>query len=223
MTKQFCKHKDIEALNNPAFTKEQLHEIRKRTPASEVQNKTDENGRKYKTVSGAYMKKRLNIIFGWDWDFQIIDREFYASSKEVIVQGRLSIRSTSLHPIIREQFGKHYLENKTTTSGNVSRTAAVNIGNGFKSAATDAFKKCASEIGLCWDVYTNEAPEGEPEAPEMNHQDKKVFERLEHFFKACTTSEEVESTFSTFEEEAGTENVSEEIKALMSTHIKRLI
>ena len=216
----YCEKQYIlDETTDKAFTKRQLLEIRKRTPQSEIETKEDETGFKYRTVKGSYMKKKMNIIFGWNYDFQIISREHYSASKEVLVLGRLTIRSGS-NTIIKEQFGKHYLQSKTTTSGNRTTSAAANIGNGFKSAATDAFKKCASEIGLCWDVYTNEAPEGEKQ-PEMNHQDTKVYERLEHFLSKCDTVEALEETFENFERE--TNNITDEQKLLLAKHMRRVL
>lgn len=218
MTKIYCDKKQIESLENSAFTTAQLNEIRKRTPESETEIKTDENGFKYKTIKGSYMKKKMNLVFGWDWDFQIISREYFQASREVIVHGRLTIRSGE-RTIIKEQFGKHYLTVKTTTNGNATTTASVNIGNGYKSAATDAFKKCASEIGLCWDVYTSETKEAEVQ-PEINHQDKKVYDRLNDFLSKCTIPEEVEATFEHFE--SNTE-VKPEHKELLKSHMQRVL
>jgi hypothetical protein len=228
MNSLYITKQDLEGIKDrqwTAFHEWQINELRKRTPSSETQEKQDENGNKYKTVSGSFMKKRLNLIFGWDWDFQIVSKEYFSGANEVIVHGRLTIRSKSLHPIIREQFGKHYLEVKTTSNRNVSRSSVVNIGNGYKSAATDAFKKCASEIGLCWDIYSSESPEGKPgeEKPEMSYDEQKVFERLDTHLSTLNSPEKIEEAFEQFEEDHGKENITEALELLSVKHINRVL
>ena len=210
--------KDIQA---SAFTEEQLILLREPTPESEIEHKEDKStGFKYKTVKGSYMKKRMSLIFGFNYDFEIKSREYFQMSSEVLVEGRLTIRSGSF-TIIKEQFGKHILTSKTTTSGNKTFTAPSDIGNAYKSAATDAFKKCASEIGLCWDIYTQETPEteGEIKATEEDYNDKKIFERLEHFFTSQTDIEGLENVFEVFKDN---NNGTEEHTALFETYKKRL-
>lgn len=177
--------KDIQA---SAFTEEQLILLREPTPESEIEYKEDKSGFKYKTVKGSYMKKRMNLIFGFNYDFEIKSREYFQASSEVLVEGRLTIRSNGFS-VIKEQFGKHILTSVTKTQGNKTFTFPSEVGNAYKSAATDAFKKCASEIGLCWDIYTQEAPETEGEIimTEEDHNAKKITERLEYFLKQQTT------------------------------------
>ena len=189
--------KDIEELSSLAFTEEQIILLREPTPESEIEIKKDDNGFTYKTVKGSYMKKRMNLIFGWNWDFQILGREAFFTSGEVLVHGKLTIRSKV--QIIKEQFGKHNLDFKKASKGN--RSAPSNIGNSFKSAATDSFKKCASEIGLCWDIYSQDIPEPEnKKEDEESYEEKKITERLIHFLKISKTADEIESTVERFKE-----------------------
>lgn len=216
--KPYISKQQIESLQNAAFTQEQIEEIRKKTPSSEIENKTDENGHSYKSVKGSFMKKKMNLIFGWNYSFQIIEKEFHSASKEVIVLGRMTI-NTPQGQIIREQFGKHYLSNKTSKDGNIQTTACVNIGNGYKAAATDAFKKCSSELGVCWDVYTQEAKEGE-KMPELSYQDQVVYDRLDVNFGKCKTAEQLEEMYEQFETNTEVKDVH---KLLFSSHQKRLL
>lgn len=188
-------------IKNPSITKEQFNLIVEPTPKNEIELKKDtETAFRYKTVKGSYIKKRLNLIFGWNWDFNIINKEHYPLSSEVVVHGRLTIRSGSF-TIIKEQFGKHLVSSKTTSLGNRTTSAAFNIGNGFKSAATDALKKCASEIGICWDIYSQEFPEGEPvETNTEDYGERKVSERFEMFLKKQTSIIEIDNLVEAFED-----------------------
>ncbi len=198
----FFTEEEFKDIQCSAFTEEQLILLREPTPESEVEMKEDKStGFKYKTVKGSYMKKRMNLIFGFNYDFEVKSREYFQASSEVLVEGRLTIRSGSF-TIIKEQFGKHLLTSKTTSSGNTTRTFPFDIGNAYKSAATDSFKKCASEIGLCWDIYTQESPESKAQEPktEEDHNAKKITERLEHFLKSQTTLEGIEGVIENFKE-----------------------
>lgn len=194
----FFTEEEFKDIQCSAFTDEQLILLREPTPESEIEYKEDKSGFKYKTVKGSYMKKRMNLIFGFNYDFEIKSREYFQASSEVLVEGRLTIRSGNF-TIIKEQFGKHTLTSTTKTSGNKTYTFASDIGNAYKSAATDSFKKCASEIGLCWDIYTQEAPETKGEIKtEEDHNAKKITERLEHFLKSQTTLEGLKGVIEQF-------------------------
>ena len=46
-----------------AFTKAQIKEIKRKTPISEIEEKEDDDGFKYKTVKGSYIKKKLFPTF----------------------------------------------------------------------------------------------------------------------------------------------------------------
>jgi hypothetical protein len=86
-------------------------------------------------------------VFGWLWDFQIIDKGTIGA--QVWVQGRLTIRNPkTLEPlIVREQFGGADIKFKKGTK------APLDYANDLKASATDALKKCASELGSAPDIY----------------------------------------------------------------------
>lgn len=197
MKNLFTKHQ-IENLSGLAFTKDQIKQLSKPTPAKETETKEDEQGRKYKSVKASFMKRQMNLIFGFNYDFQIVSREFV--SGEALVHGRLIIRSNG-HTVTKEQFGKCNVIFETKQNGNRKTSAPSNIGNSYKAAATDAFKKCASEIGLCWDIYSQEPEEPKkekPETKEATEQAQKITERFEHFLKNSKSLQEVEKVISNF-------------------------
>lgn len=218
MQNYFFTEEEFNDMSNPALTMEQLILLREPTPESEIEIKQDAEGNSYKSVKGSYMKKRMNLIFGFNYDFQIKSHQFFPSASEAVVEGRLIIRSGEF-TIVKEQFGKHIL---TQTGVKRGSNAPSGIGNAFKSAATDAFKKCASEIGLCWDIYTQEIEEPQNKeviAPEEDHAAKKITERLEHFLKMQTTPEGIDKVFSQFKDN---NTVNEIHEALVEEYKQRL-
>jgi len=208
---------EIKSISDAVFTEKQIDLIKRKTPVSEIEI-VEKNNKRFKTVKASYMKKRMALIFGWDYDFEIKSREFIPSTKEVLVEGRLTIRS-GIHTIIREQFGQHYLSSKASTDSRIG-SKAIDIGNGYKSAASDAFKKCCAEIGICWDIYGQEVEQIEEQTPAIDHSDIKIVERLKHFLEECNTTVDVENIYSQF---IATNEEKEVHKKLLDKHMKRTI
>lgn len=184
------------------LTEEQIKLINRRTPESEVTIKIDEGGNEYKSVKASYIKKMLNLIFDFDYDFEIITKEYFAASKEVLVHGKLTFRSNG-KTSLKEQFGGFRTVTQTETSGSRTTTAPLNLVSCFKAAATDALKKCASEIGLCWDIYGHDKPE--PKQKDLlinaaNNDELKISERLIHFLSRTDNKDSFDSVIETFKE-----------------------
>lgn len=109
------------------------------------------SGQKY--VSGSYVIQKLNQLFLMQWSFQVI-REIYQQSAPnkqgqqqnptVQVLGRLTIPGLG----VREQWGS-----------SVVKGGADVQESDYKSATTDALKKCASMFGVAMDLYTTEPHE----------------------------------------------------------------
>lgn len=89
-------------------------------------------------------------MFAWDWDFEVLEDNMSAVMSgmcdEAIVKGRLSFRING-KTIVKTQYGNKEVIYKKGTDKPLS------LGNDFKSAATDALKKCAADIGIAADVY----------------------------------------------------------------------
>lgn len=138
---------DLSMVEGNNLNAKQLQHILKRTPSNYVKSRPAKGGGTWKYVTGGYVKKCLNLMFGWDWDFEIVDERI--TENEVIVKGRLTCRSNG-KTIVKMQFGnKDVMCRKGTTT-------PLSLGNDLKAAATDALKKCASEIGIAADIYNAE-------------------------------------------------------------------
>lgn len=141
----------------PALNMEQMNKLLARTPANCRYTRKGKGGKDWEYVKGVYVKKTLNIIFGWDWDFEIVNEKMLGDKSRkdefIIVLGKLKCRSVDrkgvTRTIVKMQYGRK--EVKYLAGGGY-----LDIGNDFKAAATDALKKCANELGVASDVYQKE-------------------------------------------------------------------
>lgn len=140
---------DLSFVEDNSLNQKQLQHILKRTPAQYVHKRPAKGGGQWEYVTGGYVKKCLNLMFGWDWDFEIIKEDVMIECKEVVVKGRLTCRSNG-RTIVKMQYGNKDIIFKKGTS------TPLSVGNDLKAAATDCLKKCASEIGIASDIYNKE-------------------------------------------------------------------
>lgn len=129
----------------------QLLIVLQRTPEEHIHQRPGKGGGQWNYVTGVYVTKILNYVFGWCWDYQIIDKGNVEENGKVIsvwVLGRLTIKDPqTMQPIlIKEQFGGADVKRKRDGS-------LLDFANDLKASATDALKKCASAIGIAGDVY----------------------------------------------------------------------
>lgn len=128
--------------------KAQLQEIFQATPKEHIRTRPAKGGGTWEYVSAGYIKNTLNRLFGWNWDFEIIEEKIIHD--EAIVKGRLTCR-TEKATIVKMQYGnKDIAYRKANDKG---ERIPLSIGNDLKSAASDCLKKCAAEIGIAADVY----------------------------------------------------------------------
>lgn len=162
---------ELSLVENNNLNDKQLALILKKTPAQYVKTRPAKGGGTWDYVPGGYMKKILNLMFGWDWDFEIMEDKIMHG--EVIVKGKLTCRSNGKE-IIKMQYGNKDIAYKAEKVFSEDGTAKMiqkygktvqetrpseiplSIGNDLKSAATDALKKCAAEIGIAADIYNKD-------------------------------------------------------------------
>ena len=142
-TKQYSQA-DLSLANDNSLNAKQLQLLLKKTPSQYVRQRPAKGGGVWHYVSGAYVRKVLNLMFGWDWDFEVLSE--MVQNNQVIVKGKLTCRVNG-KSIVKTQFGcKDIMMRKGTNE-------PLNLGNDFKSATTDALKKCSAEIGIAGDIY----------------------------------------------------------------------
>ena len=140
---------DLSLVSENSLNAKQLDTLLRRTPAKYVKRRPAKGGGEWEYVTGGYVKKCLNLMFGWDWDFEIVDEKIMIESREVVVKGRLTCR-TNGRTIVKMQYGNKDIIFKRNSE------IPLSIGNDMKAAATDALKKCAAEIGIAADIYNKE-------------------------------------------------------------------
>jgi hypothetical protein len=220
--------KEIEMFNSqsPIFNDKQMYFINRKTPKDQIEILTDKEGRQYKSVKASYAKALLTLVTGGNFTFEIKSREYNSSSREAIVEGRLTINGNlcdrkSFNSITREQFGQHYLSLSIKTEANKTTASIPDIGNGYKAAASSCLKKCMSEFGFFWDIYSQERATIKKESdPKISHADKVILQRLEHFLKNSKSGDEIESVYNQW---LSTATESEASKAMLKKHMERVL
>ena len=133
-------------LSESALSVPQLERLLKRTPEKYIRKRPAKGGGEWEYVSIGYVQKVLNLMFGFDWDFEIINQQVIGN--EAIVQGRLTVR-TNGRTITKSQFGNKDIMTKKDGS-------YLSIGNDLKAAASDCLKKCAAMLGIAADIYNKQ-------------------------------------------------------------------
>lgn len=153
---QLISPEELSLVDSSALNGNQLKFLLKKTPAQYVRKRPAKGGGQWDYVSGGYVKKMLNLMFGFDWDFEILEQLILHG--EAIVKGRLTCR-TNGKTIIKTQFGNKDIVYKKQSEADAQlnlEKIPLSIGNDLKSAATDCLKKCAAEIGIAADIYNKE-------------------------------------------------------------------
>lgn len=143
---------DLTLVENNALNEFQLRQILQATPKQYVKTRPAKGGGTWDYVTGGYVRKCLNVMFGFDWSFEILDQMIQFD--EVIVKGKLTCNSNG-KSIVKMQYGNKdiaYRKQKDPKDEKIP----LSIGNDMKAAATDCLKKCAAEIGIAADIYNKE-------------------------------------------------------------------
>lgn len=142
---------DLSLVGENSLNASQLKLILKSTPPQYVHQRPAKGGGTWDYVTGGYVRKCLNLLFGWDWSFEILDEKIIHG--EVVVKGKLTC-NTNGRTIVKMQYGNKDIIYRKAAQG--EERQPLSIGNDLKAAATDALKKCAAEIGIAADIYNKE-------------------------------------------------------------------
>jgi hypothetical protein len=134
-----------EAQNLPQYlNKAQLSFITQKTPKQFIKTRPGPGGTNLSYVEVGFVINILNQVFGWDWDFRILDQQIGKS--QVWVRGELTVRLKG-HSITKGQYGGAAIKINRSTGEPVS------IADDLKAAGSDCLKKCASLLGVAGDVF----------------------------------------------------------------------
>lgn len=197
---------ELSKVGTNLLNKNQLNFLFAPTPKKHIYERPAKGGGKWQYVTGTYFKKVLNLMFGWDWDFEIMDEIVNMEAAQVIIKGRLTIR-TGNRTIVRMQYGRQDLKFKNDfllddkgnkvlgTNGYPKKfktTIPLDLGNDLKGAATDALKKCASELGIASDVY---APKEYKEISIIEDAEPRNLEEMKPLVDNCNNVDELQILF----------------------------
>lgn len=122
-------------------------------------------------VKGSYVRKVMDSVFGFDWDFDVettvgeafdVAKLTNACVVKGILSGRVIDDAGRMRTLKKVQFGRAEVKwqmegpqgNRTKKRDEFTGAPIpLDFGNDMKAAATDAFKKCASMFGVASDVY----------------------------------------------------------------------
>ena len=138
--------KDLSAMESPLLNAKQYKVLFSKTPEKFIYQRPGKGGGQWRYVSPGYVKKVLNYVFGGNWDFEIVDDQYISEAGQVLVKGRLTVR-TEAATIVKMQYGRADVKLRK------SDKKPLDLGNDFKAAASDSLKKCASEMGVAADIY----------------------------------------------------------------------
>jgi hypothetical protein len=142
----------------------QVDFLLQRTPRHEIKYRQGRGGLQFAYVEHGYVTERLNMVFGFNWDFEVVDKQILED--EVIVEAKLTVRTPGGQTIVKTQFGGADIKRHASGTKN---GRPLSIADDFKAAASDALKKCASLLGIGLDLYGRDRPE-EIEQPPVQVQ-----------------------------------------------------
>jgi hypothetical protein len=131
-----------------AFNPAQLQLLHQVTPEQHIHTFPSNAGKMagLKFVTGGYMKHMLDRLTGGTWSEEV--KEKGTAGGQIWVLMRVTLyKPDGTVLLFKEQFGRANIKYLKGTKD------PVDLGNDMKAAATDAFKKCASEIGIARDIY----------------------------------------------------------------------
>lgn len=181
-------------MTNSPLESSQIQLFYQKTPADKILQRPGKGGQTWSYVKTGYVIETLNRIFGYLWSFEVLSSldevATLAPSGDCIVKGRLTVHAGQ-YTLIKEQFGRCDVKFKKGTK------EFLDLGNDMKGAASDALKKCASELGLFRDVYYND---DFLEAKIVSEEQKKEIEnskieRAKELMRKAKTMDELRTIF----------------------------
>ena len=106
-----------------------------------------------KYIPPAPIIRRLNEVFGHDWDFEPAWWGLSPDNRAVLVQGRLTVHYWAQDPgggwhrvpVTKSQYGMAFCK--------LNNNCYWDFGKDLKAAATDALRKCATLLGVGLHLY----------------------------------------------------------------------
>lgn len=115
-----------------------------RTPLDMIKVRDGRAGQQWHYIPHQYVEEMLNRLTNFDWDFRILREWIHDADDQVTVLGELTVRVGAFQ-IVKTQYGSNDI---ARYSSGDKAGKPLSIGDALKSAASDALKKCAMQMGL---------------------------------------------------------------------------
>lgn len=151
----------------------QVQKLWNSTPAKYQYKRPAKGGGQWDYVKASYVRKVLDSVFGFDWDFEVetsLGEAFEVAklTNAVVVKATLTARVQDGGRTVelkKTQFGRAEVkwqmegpkDNRTKKLDSFTGSPMpLDFGNDMKAAVSDALKKCASLFGIAADIYEKE-------------------------------------------------------------------
>lgn len=144
----------------------QLSLLLQKTPRKEIRtrllnpNKPEGPGNpRLRYVEHAYVTEALNLLFGFNWDLEVLEQQ--RVDNEAVVKARLRVRLADGSTIVKDSFGgAHYQPANSNASW----------ADTLKAAHSDALKAAAARLGIGLDLYRHEEEQKRAPGPDNGEQ-----------------------------------------------------
>lgn len=136
----------------------QLDRIAIPTPKKYIKTREGKGGRKLDYVDTPYIIATLNGLFGFMWDFEIMEESTPAEAmlfESVRVKGKLTVHDTKGNCVTKMNYGSQPLAFKKNAD-HTEKNLSTELGDAYKGSASDCLKKCSSMFGIALDVYSGD-------------------------------------------------------------------
>lgn len=118
------------------------------TPPKFIKRRKGRGGMVFDYVETNYVLARLNATFIFDWDSEVLEQIIDKDDDQIATKIRLIVRFADGKEVKKDAWGgaeiKRLRESKKI----------MDLANDLKASESDAIKKAASMLGICWDVYS---------------------------------------------------------------------
>lgn len=141
----------------------QIQKLWNATPDKWKYKRPAKGGGQWDYVKASYVRKVLDSVFGFNWDFNVDTSlaEAYEVAKitgTCVVKGTLTGRvwyDGTWVAINKTQFGRADVKFKKEKN-EFDQKVPLDFGNDMKAAVSDCLKKCASLMGIAADIYESD-------------------------------------------------------------------
>lgn len=129
----------------------QIELLATETPAKYIKKKQGRGGLVLDYVEANYVTARLNATFMFNWDVEVLETKIIKEIEQIATQIKLTARFADGTSVSKTAWGGSEIKkfSKGANKGNI-----IDISDDLKSSQSDALKKAASMLGVCWDVYS---------------------------------------------------------------------